>query len=663
MKKSIMLTVAAITALTATAASAGTIKKANGSAFVPWGIAQEIVDGVVGGAFPGARTDISTKLGSTEFVYSPVDIPLTTLTDGLLQFKLPAGNAWAIKGALKQSDGSGLNVCEVGANNAGGLPAISDSATLVYKLDASNQLVFDKGQAGGPAGALSGSITNIRKYTLGKYAGAQAAVAGATANGVNAIGSTTPSIAFAGATNSIITGARFTIAGDATVYTVTAGTAVAGAGNIAIAITPALAKATAGTEVVTFAANGSLCMPLAYGDIQTYVPTGVTGVNMDVKLGISSDQLHDFDAVSSTKIIDVRQQYTAAIGDATFTNGKLDAKITPSSIFTQFKGTHTNDAAGAFIGTTTKDNLLLNLKTDTTTPLDDKSYTRLDGVLIGPGQDLTLGTDVLRVVLTGATPDFNGITTAAITGVTSAATNACTVTAATKTIACTLTRKLNATANESYVIAINTNGTSTLTEKTWTVSVETDFADVSATPVGPLKDHAIAAVNWPLIPAGTAAGDWTYDATVVYVPAVRFDSTGTLGNKLSETYFRIFSTDTTPNANKVTAVVYGAGAAPVTVNVNCYDADGFTPLVTGNTIPLNSSKGGCYFTASSIKAAADLAGATWDQTGTVSTFPVKLIITSNISNLYGYATQVVNGAVGQRRVPLFSSAAKAGLDN
>lgn len=79
----------------------------------------------------------------------------------------------------------------------------------------------------------------------------------ATANGVNALGATTISIAKATNTSPLVAGDILTIAGDPQQYVVTADVNLA-VGNTNVSIRPGLRVATAGGEVVTLAASTSL---------------------------------------------------------------------------------------------------------------------------------------------------------------------------------------------------------------------------------------------------------------------------------------------------------------------------------------------------------------------------------------------------------------------
>lgn len=79
----------------------------------------------------------------------------------------------------------------------------------------------------------------------------------ATANGVNALGATTLSIAKATNTSPLVAGDIITIAGDTQQYVVKTAVTLA-VGNTAVAIAPALKKATVGGEAITLAASTSL---------------------------------------------------------------------------------------------------------------------------------------------------------------------------------------------------------------------------------------------------------------------------------------------------------------------------------------------------------------------------------------------------------------------
>lgn len=79
----------------------------------------------------------------------------------------------------------------------------------------------------------------------------------ATANGVNALGATTLSIAKATNTSPLVAGDIITIAGDSQQYVVRTGVTLA-VGNTAVSISPPLRRATAGGETITLAASTSL---------------------------------------------------------------------------------------------------------------------------------------------------------------------------------------------------------------------------------------------------------------------------------------------------------------------------------------------------------------------------------------------------------------------
>jgi coat protein Gp5 len=106
-----------------------------------------------------------------------------------------------------------------------------------------------EGQIGRKLGSFWTSDQNVVTHTSTPLtAGA------ATANGVNAIGATTLSIAKATNASPLVAGDIVQVTGDAQTYVV--GTAVSLiVGNTAVAITPGLKKATAGGEVITLKAT------------------------------------------------------------------------------------------------------------------------------------------------------------------------------------------------------------------------------------------------------------------------------------------------------------------------------------------------------------------------------------------------------------------------
>ena len=344
--------------------------------------------------------------------------------------------------------------------------------------------------------------------------------------------------------------------------------------------------------------NAACAAPYA-GTLAVTVPVGTTTVPLTVSTFIASNPAEPTgkDTATDATFIGVQTEYSAVV-TTPFSN-----KIDPASGFTKFLAAAVADTATVTIARNTL--------------LDDATTTAAG--------------DVTTVVV--STTDATGapaLTFAAPAGA------ACVQSVDLKTLTCTRTGLASASVG-AYNLTLTVNGTSAINERTFTATSEMNFA----TPL--MKKHLVA--NTTALLNQADAGNWAYQATTLYIPIVRTDG---LSGSTNETFIRIFSTDTTANANGISALIYTDNGT-VNIPVKC-SSNGNLSIV-----PTMSNKGGCLILASDLLNDAKATGVFASQTGTYN-FPAKLIIVANPINIYGYATQIVNGTT-QRRVPLYANSA------
>lgn len=185
---------------------------------------------------------------------------------------------------------------------------------------------------------------------------------------------------------------------------------------------------------------------------------------------------------------------------------------------------------------------------------------------------------------------------------------------------CTWDTRDHTSANWTYQIDVNVDGTSTLSGVSWTATAGLAFGATGE--AADWNTTASANMGKDLF-TDSGAGKWTYRGTACYVPLARTNTDTGL-----ETYFKFQSTDTSAAGGQLRAIVLLSDGTTETVDMGTITAG----------IPL-------AFTATDIVAL--LTGTVNGQKG----FALTLNITSDATELYGLVTMVTpDGA--QRRIPL-----------
>jgi hypothetical protein len=163
--------------------------------------------------------------------------------------------------------------------------------------------------------------------------------------------------------------------------------------------------------------------------------------------------------------------------------------------------------------------------------------------------------------------------------------------------------------DQSFIIYVNVTGTDVLSERSFTVDAFLDFAASN------VMDKTLL--------TNADFGTWTYKGTSVYVPLIGVNpATG------RETYIKLQSKDTSPNANKVKAIILASDGSLVTADLG-YITAGQPFVITGSDL------------AAKVQAAGKTVG---------DSFAAILIVTTDEANLFGYANII--DPSGAKRVPL-----------
>jgi len=160
-----------------------------------------------------------------------------------------------------------------------------------------------------------------------------------------------------------------------------------------------------------------------------------------------------------------------------------------------------------------------------------------------------------------------------------------------------------------FTIQVNVSGTDVLAERSFKVDALLDFVDTKA------ADKTFF--------TNADFGEWTYKGTTIYVPII-----GHAPERGRYTTIRLQSRDTSPNANKVTALILASDGSVVTADLGQITAG--TPFT---------------ITGGDLKAKVEAAGKTVGDT-----FAAILIVTTAEDNLFAYAVFDHQGV--SRRVPL-----------
>lgn len=205
---------------------------------------------IIGGVMPMVASEAIKALGNK------VDVFISNLFKGFYSTSGSAGTTPFASDLLAYKDARKLLNVE--------LAPMGDRRVVLDPNAEANAMMLDlflkADQRGDQGGVIEGNIgrklgadwymdQNIQTHTSTPLsAGA------ATANGVNAVGATTISVAKASNTSPLVAGDRLRIAGDPWTYVVTEGVTLA-VGNTNVSIQPPLRKATVGGENITLLAS------------------------------------------------------------------------------------------------------------------------------------------------------------------------------------------------------------------------------------------------------------------------------------------------------------------------------------------------------------------------------------------------------------------------
>lgn len=340
-----------------------------------------------------------------------------------------------------------------------------------------------------------------------------------------------------------------------------------------------------GNEYVIKKQGNNPCeTPLAAGDLKISIPPGTDSVTLSVKTGAAATQVvHD---TATGTLIEGKYQYSAAVD--TPANAQIDYETGFKKLYEG--GSVDNDLVTVKVNYTGLD---WNVNDTTTTNANETVK-----VTLKP-------TDISGISKVLFDKDLNGSISE---------TETCTKDDQNKKFVCTYDAK-NITTTRSLDLKIFVDTTTVLSERSFTVDVDIDFADTAA------KDRTLL--------AAADAGKWTYRGTSVYVPLI-----GVNPDTGRETYIKLQSKDKTPAANLVRAIILASDGSLVTADMGQITAG--TPLT---------------ITGSQLKDKVVAAGKTVGDS-----FAAILIVTTDEANLFGYANIIdPNGA---KRVPLKISGGK-----
>jgi hypothetical protein len=299
------------------------------------------------------------------------------------------------------------------------------------------------------------------------------------------------------------------------------------------------------------------------------IPKGASSVTLTIKAG-ASNQVYD---TASAQIIRVEPQFSASVKE------KLSKQIGSAQDFKKFADNTTTDSGKIKLESDTS----LNLKVHEITSHDNATF---------------------KVTLKPT--DMAGIANATIDNSTENATCA----KETDKFTCNaVISDTNITGSRDFTIYVNVNGTEVISEKSFKVDALLDFYDTNA------ADKTFF--------TNADFGAWTYKGTTIYVPIIGHDP-----EKGRFTTIRLQSKDTSPNANKVTAIILASDGSTVTADLG--------KITPGQPFTI---------TGGDLKAKVEAAGKTVGDT-----FAAILVVMTVEDNLFAYAVFDHQGV--SRRVPL-----------
>jgi len=305
-------------------------------------------------------------------------------------------------------------------------------------------------------------------------------------------------------------------------------------------------------------------------DLTFEIPKGASSVTLTIKTGVGATQ-QVLDTAQAT-IISVVPQFSASVDQ------KLSKQIDYAYDFKKFTDT------------TTSDNGSIKL---TSASLDIKVQ-----------DNATSNATTFSVTLKPT--DMAGIANATINNGTTGGDFTCNKTA--DKFICNATYDASA-GNKTFTIYVNVTGTDVLSERSFTVDAFLDFAASN------VADKTLL--------TNADFGTWSYAGTSIYVPLIGVNpATG------RETYIKLQSKDTRPNANKVKAIILASDGSLVTADLG-YITAGQPFVITGSDL------------AAKVQAAGKTVG---------DSFAAILIVTTDEANLFGYANII--DPSGAKRVPL-----------
>jgi hypothetical protein len=301
------------------------------------------------------------------------------------------------------------------------------------------------------------------------------------------------------------------------------------------------------------------------------IPKGAPSVTLTIKTGVGATQ-EVLDTASAT-IIKVVPQFSASVGQ------KLSKQIDYLSDFKRFDGNTTSDS-----GT-------INLYSQNMTfPVQNNATS-----------------NATNFIVTLKPTDMAGIAGANIDN----GTGNFTCTKDADRFICNATNNIAGftSGNRTFTIYVNATGTDVLSERSFKVDALLDFNDST------LVDQTLF--------TNADFGQWTYKGTTIYVPLIGVNpATG------RETYIKLQSKDTNPNANKVRAIILTSDGSVVTADLGQIKA-GQPFVIKGSDLADKVNKAG--------KTVGD-------------SFAAVLIVTTDEANLFGYANII--DPSGAKRVPL-----------
>jgi hypothetical protein len=301
-------------------------------------------------------------------------------------------------------------------------------------------------------------------------------------------------------------------------------------------------------------------------DLTFEIPKGASSVTLTIRAG-ASNQVYD---TASAQIISVTPQFSASV------NKKLSKQIDSASAFKTFENNATSDSGS------------INLNSTSLYVYVSDSNSTTFSVTLKP-------------------TDMSGFSNVTIKreGISSA--DNCTK--LTDKFVCNATGNVGDMKNKEYTINATVTGTDVLAERSFKVDALLDFAATN------VADQTFF--------TNVDFGAWTYKGTTIYVPIIGHDP-----EKGRFTTIRLQSKDTSPNANKVTALILASDGSVVTADLG--------QITPGQPFTI---------TGGDLKAKVEAAGKTVGDT-----FAAILVVRTAEDSLFAYAVFDHQGV--SRRVPL-----------